>query len=247
MKKYLISVLVILLATGAGLFAAPADNPNPAVSQAAPGAGGLLNNQYYLKSVDLNKQAKASYAEGDYDASSKYAEEAQKYAQMSDDWVALQLKIKETDDAIKAAKSRIDWADGFNAKKFYPAQYKKAQQFYSEAKSERTNKAWDDAIASAKKVVVILAGLKESPVLPAQYTVQTWKGKKDCLWNIAGRPWAYNNPWMWRKLYKANKSKLPDPKNPNIIEPGTVLNLPSVKGERRQGMWKAGKNYPRFK
>ena len=86
-----------------------------------------------------------------------------------------------------------------------------------------------------------------SDALPAAYTVRPWSVSKDCFWNIAGFPWVYGNPHQWRLLYNANKSKLPNPDDPNIIEPGTVLDIPSIKGELRQGVWESGKTYEALK
>ena len=57
----------------------------------------------------------------------------------------------------------------------------------------------------------------------------------------------YNDPWQWRRLYDANKSKIPDSNNPDIIEPGMVIDIPSIMGETRQGMWDASKTYPTVK
>jgi nucleoid-associated protein YgaU len=83
--------------------------------------------------------------------------------------------------------------------------------------------------------------------LPAQYTVRQWTNAKDCLWNIAGRPWAYGDPHQWRLIYNANKSRMSDPDDPNLIEPGMVLDIPSLKGETRQGMWDPDKTYRSFR
>jgi len=93
-------------------------------------------------------------------------------------------------------------------------------------------------------VAITADGAIPSPnVLPATYTVQSWSVSKDCFWNIAGQPWAYGNPHYWTALYNANKSKLPDPNNPDILEPGIVLDIPSIQGEIRQGAWESGKAY----
>ncbi|MCL2473220.1 MAG: LysM peptidoglycan-binding domain-containing protein, partial [Treponema sp.] len=81
------------------------------------------------------------------------------------------------------------------------------------------------------------------PPLPAQYTVRPWAASKDCLWNIAGRSWVYNDPRQWKRLYDANKAKMPEPNNPDLIHPGMVLDIPSIKGETRQGMWDASQAY----
>ena len=80
--------------------------------------------------------------------------------------------------------------------------------------------------------------------LPAQYTVRPWEAVKDCLWNIASRPWVYNDAQQWRRLYDANKSKMPEPDNPDLIKPGMVLDIPSIRGEVRQGMWNSNQTYP---
>ena len=206
----------------------------------------IRNNQFYLESLRLAKLAGDTYEYGDYDASAEFAREAIRYAGLSDEYVALQLKMKEANDAIAAAKERLDWADSSGAAKQYPAEYGEAQGFYTESLSARAAEEWDDAIAAAHKVVGLLAYIRApdgSAPLPAQYTVRSWAGERDCLWNIAGRPWAYGDPFKWRLIYDANKAKLPASGNPDLIEPGLVLDIPSVKGETRQGMWEAGKTY----
>lgn len=55
------------------------------------------------------------------------------------------------------------------------------------------------------------------------YTVGTWKEDRDCLWNIAGKEQIYNDPFMWPKIWQANTDKI---RNPDLIYPGQVLNIP---------------------
>jgi hypothetical protein len=234
---------------------------SPVFSQEVPES--LRNNRYYMESLRLTDLAQESYVFGDYDLSTSYAEEALRYAQLSDEYVALQLKIKEADDAIAAARSRIDWAERVGAPRTNPGEYGAAAQAFNEAVAYREDEAWDEAIAAAGRVVDYLAYIDGSmppaaapppaaPVerpasLPAQYTVRPWASAKDCFWNIAGRPWAYGDPYKWRLIYNANKAKLPDPNNPNIIEPGIVLDIPSAQGESRSGLWDANRTYPPLK
>jgi hypothetical protein len=217
----------------------------------------VRNNQYYIESVRLTKLAQEAFDYGDYDASAQYAAEAQRYAQLSDEYVALQLKIKETNDAITAARRRLDWAVSIKAADRYPNEMRTAQGAYDEALNDRAGEQWDPAIAAAKRVIDALAYVREADasaptpapaaadtgVLPAQYTVRPWAVSKDCFWNIAGRPWAYGDSGKWRILYNANKAKLPDPDNPDLIHPGMILDIPSVQGEARQGLWESGKTY----
>jgi len=208
----------------------------------------LLDNQYYRESVRLTKLAQETYDYGDYDTSTAFAEEAVRNAKLSDEYIAIQLKIKEADDAIAAAKKRLDWAASHNAAKRYPIEYNQSKSYYDDSVAARKNEQWDDAIEAANRVIELLAymeGEGPAPVgtaapLPKQYTVRTWAAFKDCLWNIAGYPWVYGDSFKWRTLYDANKSQISDP---NIIEPGMVLDIPSVKGETREGMWDASKNY----
>jgi hypothetical protein len=206
----------------------------------------IRNNQYFLESLRLTKLAQESYDYGDYDSSTQYAAEALKYAQLSDEYVALQLKIKATNDAIAAAKTRLDWADSVGAPARYPVEFTQAQGAYEEAVTERAAEAWDPAIAAANRVLVALADVQEAPKtppLPAQYTVRPWAISRDCLWNIAGRAWAYGDPTKWRLIYNANRTKLPEPDNPDLIHPGMVLDIPSAQGELRQGLWDPSVTY----
>ncbi|MDR0877847.1 MAG: hypothetical protein LBN21_07315, partial [Treponema sp.] len=82
---------------------------------------GIRNNRYYLESERLKGLADQSFEDGDYDSSTNYATESVRYAQLSDEYVVLQLKIKETNDAIAAAKTRLDWAASSGAAGKYPA------------------------------------------------------------------------------------------------------------------------------
>ena len=242
MKKNLIIVLsaILLLGSAALVSAAAGDEEIPT---------SIRNNKYFVESVRLTILAQQAYDEGDFDASSEYSREAVRFAALSDEFVRLQLKIRETDDAIAAARERLDYAASVNAATRFPGEYNRAQAAFGEARSHRAAERWDPAIDAAKRVLVALAyiGGEQPPVgpvqLPAQYTVRTWVSYKDCLWNIAGQPWAYNNPWQWKRLYEANKAKLPKADNPDLIEPGMVLDIPSIKGEARQGMYDPSRTY----
>jgi hypothetical protein len=204
----------------------------------------IRNNQYFLESIRLKELADTSYDSGDYDASATYAAESLRYAQMSDEYVALQLKIKEADDTIASAKEGMDWVVSKGLDKVYPSEWSRGQALYKDANDARAAEDYDGAIESARRILVLLDGGQDVLPLPAQYTVRTWRGEKDCLWTIAGYSWVYGDSKKWRLLYDANKSKFPEPNNPNWIEPGTVLDIPSVNNETRFGAWQAGLSYP---
>jgi nucleoid-associated protein YgaU len=83
--------------------------------------------------------------------------------------------------------------------------------------------------------------------LPASYTVRLIPSDRDCLSKIAGYPFVYGDRSLWTTIYRANKTTLKHPENADIILPGEVLVIPSLKGETREGAWEDGKDYPSFK
>jgi hypothetical protein len=235
-----------------------------AASTDAPIPNSIRNNKYFVESVRLTNLAQQAFEEGDYDLSAQYSEQAVHYAQLSDEYVALQLKIRETDNAIAAANARLDWASSsaVNAAARFPNEYNRAQAAYADARNFRGAERWDDAIYAANQVIDALAYVTEAPPpappapppavpvevpLPAQYTVRSWAVSKDCLWNIAGRPWAYGDPTKWKILYNTNKARMPQPENPDLIHPGMILDIPSIQGETRSGLWDASKTYSPLK
>jgi len=191
----------------------------------------IRNNEFYRESMRLTKLAHDTFEFGDYDVANGFAEEAIRFAELSDEFVAVQL--------IAEAKRLIDWADNNNIATQHPNEYSESKTHYEASVESHSNAEWSDAISSATKSIKILAAFETgTTTLPKQYTVRAWVPYKDCLYNIAGYSWIYGDTSRWRVLYEANKSKLPDPNNPDLIEPGMVLDIPSIRGEVRQGMWR---------
>ncbi|MDR1410655.1 MAG: LysM peptidoglycan-binding domain-containing protein [Spirochaetaceae bacterium] len=218
-------------------------------SRVQRGPRNFLNNEYYRESVRLTRLAQETYDYGDFDLAREYAEKAQENARLSDEYIALQLKIAEAGDAITAAEQRINWALGVRADRRYPREFAVAAASRDNAVSYFDAESWDAAIVSARQAIDALAFVEDEPgiLLPAQYQVRPWSVSRDCFWNIAGRNWAYGDSLFWPRLYDANRSKLSDPGNPNLIHPGTVLDIPSIKGEEREGLWNETTEYPSFR
>jgi len=149
----------------------------------------ILDNRYFLESQRLVRLAEEAYEQGDYEAATAYAQEASRYAQLSDDYIA-----KHTGAEAIAVAATDD--DGH-----YP--------------------------------------------LPATFTVRPWAIYRDCLWNIAAHPDVYGDPLQWPVLFNANRHRMPNPNNPDLILPGMVLEIPSIDGEVREGNWQSGRVYRR--
>ena len=222
----------------------------------------ILNNQYYLQSIRYNEQAKEAFEEGDYDASALYAERAAEYARLSDEYVNMRL----AETAFARAHSRYTWAGSVGAATRYPSQYRTATAAYNEAVAARQGESWNAVFDSSNRVLAALAdvtgpdgeagsyasALPPKPTqsapppvrgtLPAQYTVRQWFNTGDCFSTIAGWDWVYGDATEWRRLYDANKGKIPNPDNPHLILPGMILDIPSLHGETRSGMWEPAGN-----
>jgi hypothetical protein len=238
MNRCLIIFVLVLFGIQTITFAFTPDSEVP---------GSIRDNIFYVESLRYSNMARLAFAEGDYVASREFSEEAIRFSILSDEYVLLRLKMRECDNAIAAAGRRLDFADSVNAAARYPLEYDIAQTAFSEARDFRAEERWDDAIEAAHRVLAALAhlgGLPGGNALPSQYTVRTWANERDALWNIAGRPWVYNDPWQWRRLYEANRDRMPERDNPDLILPGMVLDIPSIRGETRQGMWEHNRTYP---
>jgi len=72
-------------------------------------------------------------------------------------------------------------------------------------------------MAKLRKALMELRG--KLPKLPRSHTVVDG----ECLYVISGYSQIYDDPLKWPRIYRANKDKI---KDPNLIYPGWVLNIP---------------------
>ena len=61
------------------------------------------------------------------------------------------------------------------------------------------------------------------------YTVGAWP--PDCFWEIA--EFVYGDPFRWPVIYEANRDKLEDPDNPNLLKSGVILRIPPLPDTQR--------------
>ncbi len=213
---------------------------------AALSAQNLAENEFYLKSLDLETQAAEAFDTGDYDGAADYAAQAGEYADMSDAYVAKMLALRAAEMAIGTAQDRFDWATALAAERRFPDKYAAAGTELTLAKESFAAENFQTAREHAELVLPWLEGVKEEAVFPAQYTVKSLDLDTDCLWRIAAQPFVYNDGLKWPLLFKANSSKLQDPGNADLIQPGIILSIPPIAGERRVGLYDPAKKYPVF-
>jgi len=64
-----------------------------------------------------------------------------------------------------------------------------------------------------------------------RYKVRLIPEARDCLWRIAGYRYIYRNARLWPRIYRANRGKI---KNPDLIYPGQVFEIPPKRGSIRK-------------
>ncbi len=205
------------------------------------------NNEYQRKSRAYSALAAQAYDDGDYTAAVDYANEAEKNAKLSAEFIQGMLVRSDAEKALYAARTRYAWAKGLKADVYFPGAYESAGESIDASAAAFAMESWAEAKASAQAALDALSVVKEIVPLPATWKVELWNPSKDCLWNIAANPAVYGNPLMWEKLYEANKKNLAQPSNPNLLLPGQIITIPSVKGEYREGAYDRDRKYEPFK
>ncbi len=201
------------------------------------------NNTYQKLAEQYSIKAEKALDAGEYVLAEEYAEKAAENARLSEEFIKNKLRSESAEDLLLRAKSRLDYARSIHADENYPVAFGAALDYYNQAQNAYDKEDFDTAALLAQKVLDTLAGIKGMNPLPKFYIVQPWELTRDCLWNISGRTYVYNNPWLWENLYEANKSILPEPENPNLILPGMKLEIPSISGEYRSGTYDPDMTY----
>lgn len=196
-----------------------------------------LNNKYQKLAQEYTVKADRALDAGFYDLAEEYAAEAEKNAALSDAFIKAMMARGDASDALDKAQKRIAWAKSINADRDYPIAYQAATEYFKQAQDAFNNEEWDKAIAAANLAFGALAEVHEIMPLPKFYIVRPWAETRDCFWNISGRPYVYNNPFLWENLYEANKDNIPQRNNPNLILPGMKMEIPSITGEYRDGVY----------
>lgn len=222
-------------------------------------AQNLLDNAEYRKGLEYQNLAKQAYNEGDYDKSVEYSELAQEQFRKAREY-AEKMRLRFAAYNLRSrATERIRYADYINAAANYPTEYRDAKLAFSAADLAFNKEEYAVSIEASRKVLEILRDIQPvvrqadqvaatpapaptppppaEPTLPEYYTVRLIPERRDCFWRIAEYDFIYGDPWKWRILYEENKSLLPNPNNPSLIEPGIRLRIPSLAGEKRSGEW----------
>jgi hypothetical protein len=218
-------------------------------------AESYTNNEYQKRAKEYGEKAQEAFDAGDYVLSIEYSALAAENAALSQAYIRMMLVKTEADRKLRQAGRRIAWAESVNAPSRFPALFDDASYCYDSAQQYYGEEDFYAAIDYAQLAIDALRGVTEEepaaaeaqPIpLPQYYVVRPWAESKDCFWNIAGRPYVFNDPRLWDYLYQINKDGIPVPANPDLIEPGMRILIPSIAGEVREGEYDPNVDYGVF-
>ncbi|MDR2629804.1 MAG: hypothetical protein LBC60_02665 [Spirochaetaceae bacterium] len=231
--KTLLVIILLSLFAGAGL-----------------AAQSLENNEYYKKSVEYADRSQRALDAGDYEGATEYARQSQEYAARSKQYIEEMLLAYRARSAYVAAKARMDLATRVNLRNRAASVYDEAAAYFKSAETRFNAREYENSIPDSRKVMELLLDFETRYPIPAVqpgspppplkglaafYEVKLNPNRRDCLWRIAEYDFVYGDPRQWPRLYEANKDKFPQPDNPNLIKPGMILTIPSIRGEERSG------------
>ena len=228
MKK-LVLLLIVLLVTLGFVFGAS-----------------YSNNEYQKKARELTTLAQEAFDEGNYDKAIELTAQAEDYAEKSQAYIQMMIAKSDAEKQMTIAKNQQAWALRVRGDVNYPMAYSAGTKSLENGQVAFDKEDFVGASAYAIEAIQAFSSIEEVTPLPQFYIVRPWAENKDCYWNISGRSYVYNNPTLWENLYQANKSKMKDPANPDLIYPGMKVEIPSISGEYREGTYSPKAEYQTF-
>lgn len=209
-------------------------------------AASYSNNEYQKKARELNALAQQAFDEGDYDKAIELTSQAEENAEKSQAYIQMMISKADAEKQMTIAKNQQAWALRVRGDVNYPMAYSAGSKSLENGQLAFDNEDFVSASTYAIEAIQSFSSIKEVTPLPQYYIVRPWAETKDCYWNISGRSYVYNNPTLWENLYQANKTKMKDPANPDLIYPGMKMEIPSISGEYREGTYSPKAEYQTF-
>ena len=228
-------------------------------------AASYADNQYQKLAEAYAVRAQDAFDSGEYDLAVEYTAKAEENAELSKQYVEMMLLRSDADTQIRVARNRLVWARSIKADENFPEMYNESMALVEQAQVAFSAEQYEEAKRLALQSMDALAGLQEmdderkrlesealaaasasAGTYPEYYIIHDWNKTKDCFWNIAAKPFVYNDPYKWEILYNANKGVLVNASNPDVIQPEITIRIPSIAGEVRQGTYDPEVTYSVF-
>ena len=193
----------------------------------------------FLKSAEITSRILITLAE------EKENEQKNKILVKKSNKEVLALK-EEAESLIGKVKNELEYAKEHTDEFAYKNKVKEADMIFDNALLLFYDEDYDLCLDALNKVLDIIGNIKYGLIFPRYYKVRPTPDDRDSLWKIAEFDFVYGDGSKWLILYEANKERLKYPKNPNIILPERIIEIPSINGEKRRGIYNPDKKYPKF-
>lgn len=228
-------------------------------------AASYADNEYQKLAEAYAVRAQNAFDSGEYDLAVEYTTKAEENAELSRQYVEMMLLRSDADTQIRVARNRLVWARSLKADENFPEMYNESMSLVEQAQVAFSAERYEEAKLLALQSMDALAGLQEmdderkrlqeealakarvpAGTYPEYYIIHDWNKTKDCFWNIAAKPFVYNDPFKWEILYNENKGVLNNASNPDVIQPEIKIRIPSIAGEVREGIYDPEVEYSVF-
>lgn len=228
-------------------------------------AASYADNEYQKLAEAYAVRAQNAFDSGEYELAVEYTTKAEENAELSRQYVEMMLLRSDADTQIRVARNRLVWARSLKADENFPEMYDESMSLVEQAQAAFSAERYEEAKLLALQSMDALSGLQEmdderkrieaealaaasvpAGTYPEYYIIHDWNKTKDCFWNIAAKPFVYNDPFKWEILYNANKGALDNASNPDIIQPEITIRIPSIAGEVREGTYDPELEYSVF-
>lgn len=210
----------------------------------------LFDNPNYRRAQELRRQADLAFQAGDYPRAEELSTESERLSAIAREEAETQRLQWIANSWRNRASERVAFGEKNDAAGQLGPVWVEAKASFALAVAEYEARRYAESTEASRKTLDLLkdfvpvrtaapapAAATAAPTLPAYYVVRLIPSRRDSFWRIAEYPFVYGDPWKWKVLYEANRHKLPQPNNPDLILPGMVIEIPSIKGELRSGTW----------
>jgi len=209
-------------------------------------ANSYVNNEYNKLAKRYTAMAEQAFEDGEYDLAVEYSVKAEENADLSKAYITMMLNKADAEKQIKLAKNHKLQAEKLKGAETYPMAFSAGNTALANAEEAYAREDYISSSAYAIEAIQNFSSIKEVTPLPKFYVVRPWTETRDCFWNISGRAYVYNNPLLWENLYQANKGSMKDASDPDLIYPGMKIEIPSIAGELREGVYNSSTKYEPF-
>lgn len=146
--------------------------------------------------------------------------------------VEARTALEEAEETMRAAKEALNEADD----RYNDSEYRRSYDYSEEA--IRLSQILNEQLPETELLLANATNRSTGNTTGGSdstngegwktYKVRLIPERRDCLWRISEYDYIYDNARLWPRIYRANKGKI---KNPDLIYPGQVFDIPPKDGE----------------